>query len=101
MTIGALGAAISIALGAFGAHGLRAHLDADALALWETGARYLMYASLGLMAIGLFERGQPAAVGPSAMLLGVGALIFSGTLAGWLWAAPDGWVRSPRSAVRR
>lgn len=88
LTIGALGAAISIALGAFGAHGLRARLDAEALALWETGARYLMYACLGLMAFGMFERQQPGTIGASALLLSVGALIFSGTLAGLALGGP-------------
>jgi uncharacterized membrane protein YgdD (TMEM256/DUF423 family) len=39
---GALACAVSILAGAFGAHGLRARLDANALGLWETSARYLM-----------------------------------------------------------
>ncbi len=81
LLIGALGAAISIAAGAFGAHGLRARLDAESLALWETGARYLMYGSLGLAVIGLAERQSPGLTGASGLLLGTGAAIFFGTLA--------------------
>src|SRR5215203_364958 len=41
--LGALGGALSVVLGAFGAHALAARLDARALELWETAARYLMY----------------------------------------------------------
>ena len=56
IALGAIGCAVAVAAGAFGAHGLRARLDADALALWETAARYLMYGSLGLVVIGLYQR---------------------------------------------
>jgi uncharacterized membrane protein YgdD (TMEM256/DUF423 family) len=45
---GALLCAAAIAAGAFGAHGLRARLDANALGQWETAARYLMYGGLGI-----------------------------------------------------
>ena len=55
---GAVVCAISILAGAFGAHGLRGRLDANALALWETAARYLMYGGLGILAIAL--AGRPA-----------------------------------------
>ena len=78
--VGALGAAISIALGAFGAHGLRARLGAEELVIWETAARYLMYASLGLTVMGLLERQSPGVSGGAAALLAAGGLIFAGTL---------------------
>jgi uncharacterized membrane protein YgdD (TMEM256/DUF423 family) len=81
LMIGALGAAASIGLGAFGAHGLRARLDAEALVLWETSARYLMYASLGLGLIGLVERQAPGATGLSGALLAAGGALFSSTVA--------------------
>lgn len=79
---GAFACALSVAAGAFGAHGLKARLDADALALWETAARYLMYAGLGVVLAGLAalheaRRGFDVA----AVLLLAGALVFSGTVA--------------------
>ena len=82
VTAGALVCALSVAAGAFGAHGLKSRLDADALALWETAARYLVYAGLGVVLVGLAafyeaRRGFDAA---AAMLL-AGGLIFSGTVA--------------------
>jgi uncharacterized membrane protein YgdD (TMEM256/DUF423 family) len=115
LALGALGAALSIGLGAFAAHGLRSRLDAEALALWETAARYLMYAALGLTAIGVMERQSPGAAGLAAALLAAGAVIFSATLMGlalggprWLGAVTPvggalmiaGWLRLAWAALR-
>lgn len=72
---GALLAAVAVALGAFGAHGLRARLDPAMLANFETGVRYQMYAALALMVLGT-QAGQHRA--PIFLLLG--ALIFSVSL---------------------
>jgi len=40
--------ALSVAIGAFGAHGLKQLVDAQAIATFETGVRYQMYHSLSL-----------------------------------------------------
>ncbi|MFC4427507.1 DUF423 domain-containing protein [Deinococcus navajonensis] len=72
---GVLLAAVGIALGAFGAHGLKTRLEPQMLANFETGVRYQIYAALALMALApqlTKERGL--------WLLLAGALIFSGTL---------------------
>lgn len=53
VTVGAGYMALAIGAGAFGAHGLRGHLDPPALALWETAARYLFYGGVGLVLLGL------------------------------------------------
>lgn len=79
--VGSVGCAVSIAMGAFGAHGLRARLDVEALALWETAARYLMYGSLGLLTIGVHGRQTGSAAGWPAVLLAVGAVVFCVTVA--------------------
>ena len=82
IAVGAVLCAISIAAGAFGAHGLRARLDARALELWETSARYLMYSGLGILVIALASRpagGRLYSLAAGAML--VGAVIFCGTVA--------------------
>ena len=49
--IGALLAGLSVALGAFGAHGLRNTLSPEDLVTFETGARYQMYHALALLAV--------------------------------------------------
>ncbi len=54
--VGALLAALAVMAGAFGAHALSARLDARALGLWETAARYLMYSGLGLALLGVWAR---------------------------------------------
>ncbi|MCG2417996.1 DUF423 domain-containing protein [Aequorivita sp. F47161] len=46
-------AAITIAMGAFGAHGLKNMVDAAALVTFETGVRYQMYHCLAILALGL------------------------------------------------
>ena len=72
----------AVVLGAFGAHALKARLDAHHLALWETAVRYLVVAGVGLLATGLaaaLHAGRAWGV-PGWMLL-AGGLVFSGTVA--------------------
>ncbi len=84
---GALCCAVSVIAGAFGAHGLQSRLDADALALWETAARYFMYSGIGVVLIGLFGVSQAAGgvaargIDAAGICLLIGGLIFSGTVA--------------------
>jgi uncharacterized membrane protein YgdD (TMEM256/DUF423 family) len=81
IAIGALGCALSVAAGAFGAHGLKARLDPAALTLWETAARYLMYGSLGVTLLGITSQlGARPALGAAGYSLVAGTLIFSGTV---------------------
>jgi uncharacterized membrane protein YgdD (TMEM256/DUF423 family) len=82
LALGALACAVSVAAGAFGAHGLRARLDARSLELWETAARYLMYGGLGSLLAGLAALHSPGArtLPWSAALLLAGAAVFSGTV---------------------
>ena len=79
--IGALSAAIAVGLGAFGAHGLRAVLTAEMLAVFETGVRYQMYHALALVALGL---AGSARLGRLANVAGglfvMGSVGFSGSL---------------------
>lgn len=86
---GALCCALSVAGGAFGAHGLKTRLDPAALELWETAARYLMYGGLGQVLIGL-TRLQSSARGldlAGGSLL-AGSLVFSLTVAALALGAP-------------
>ncbi|HTG71059.1 MAG TPA: DUF423 domain-containing protein [Candidatus Udaeobacter sp.] len=72
--IGAINAAIAIALGAFGAHGLEKHLSDHYIEIFETGVRYHMYSALGLMLIALFAK----QIGASKLALNGGRLIVAG-----------------------
>lgn len=81
LILGAFGAALAVAGGAFGAHGLRGRLDTESLALWETAARYLMYGALGLLALGASAPRLGSAAAPAGWCLVVGTVIFSSTVA--------------------
>lgn len=72
---------LAVALGAFGAHGLRSVLDADRLAVFETGVRYQAYHALALLACAWVLDRHPGrlAAAAAACFLG-GVLIFSGSL---------------------
>ena len=50
--IGSLLAALSVLVGAFGAHGLKSRVPTADLEIFETGVKYQMYHALGLMLIG-------------------------------------------------
>jgi uncharacterized membrane protein YgdD (TMEM256/DUF423 family) len=77
--LGAVNAFIAVAAGAFGAHALRARLEPERLAVFETAARYQMYHALGLFAVAwLIARGAPAR--PAAWLMLAGIVLFSGSL---------------------
>lgn len=80
--IGAINAALSIALGAFGEHGLEKSLSEHYLQVFETGVRYHMYSALGLMLVALLAKqlndSKLALIG--ARLILAGTVIFSGSL---------------------
>ena len=79
-TAGALLGALAVILGAFGAHALRAHLEARDLEIFETAVRYQMYHAFALIAASwLLSRNVPYA-GHAAWAFIVGVAIFSGSL---------------------
>ncbi len=79
--IGSLSAGLSVAAGAFGAHGLRQRLSPEMLAVFETGARYQMYHALALLVTAWACQRWPGPVTVSAGWLFVaGTLVFSGSL---------------------
>jgi uncharacterized membrane protein YgdD (TMEM256/DUF423 family) len=81
---GAILGGLSVAGGAFGAHGLKAVLEATGQAgNWETAARYGLFHSLALVTVGLLAAVRPDAMGlaTAAWCFLVGTLIFSGCLA--------------------
>ncbi len=82
LRLGAVLGFLSVACGAFAAHGLKEHLDERGLALFETAARYQMYHALALVAVGLLARGSRS--GRALCVAGwsflAGILLFSGSL---------------------
>ena len=79
--IGALLAGLSVALGAFGAHGLRNTLSPEDLVTFETGARYQMYHALALLAVAwAYARWEAPLVHVAGWLFVVGIVLFSGSL---------------------
>jgi uncharacterized membrane protein YgdD (TMEM256/DUF423 family) len=79
--IGALAGFTGVALGAFGAHALRARLSPDMLGVFETGVRYQMYHALAVIAIGLImARNGGGLIVTAGWLFTAGIVLFSGSL---------------------
>ena len=108
--IAAVNGVLAVAAGAFAAHGLRAHLAPDMLAVWETGARYHMYHALAMALAAIAGSRWP----PAFFLAGI--VLFSGSLyalaltgIGWLGAITPlggalliaGWTCLAISAFRK
>ena len=73
--------AFGVALGAFGAHGLKPRLMPDMLAIYETGVRYHLVHGLGLfVAAWLAGEDQTRSARLAGILFAVGILLFSGSL---------------------
>jgi uncharacterized membrane protein YgdD (TMEM256/DUF423 family) len=82
IALGAVSAGLSVALGAFAAHALKARLPADILAVFQTGVQYQFYHSLGLILVGILTqlyKGSPL-LSAAGLLMAAGILLFSGSL---------------------
>ena len=101
ISLGAFACALSVAAGAFGAHGLRGRVSPQSLELWETAARYLIYGGFGTVLAGLVALygrgagggGAGGSLGASfgvwgAVCLLAGSAIFSGTVFALALGAP-------------
>jgi uncharacterized membrane protein YgdD (TMEM256/DUF423 family) len=97
LQLGAVMGFLSVAMGAFGAHGLRGRVLAEVsgsddgrravaperrLEVFETGARYNAYHALALVALGLLvtHAGPSAAANVAGWAFLAGIVIFSGSL---------------------
>ena len=80
--IGAVFGFLGVALGAFGAHGLRARLSPEMLAVFEVGVRYQMYHALALLvlALAIERRGRSRLLTIAGWSFMTGIVIFSGSL---------------------
>lgn len=74
-------AALAVALGAFGAHGLKKIVDPDTVSIYQTGVQYQMYHALALFALGLLaERYASSLLHYAGFLFIGGIVLFSGSL---------------------
>lgn len=87
ISIAALNLAIAVALGAFGAHGLKAIVSSQQLEWWQTATLYWFVHGLGLLLVGILIR-LNYATQTTAWLLQIGVIIFAGSLYAMTLGAP-------------
>lgn len=119
LAIGAVLAAIGVAMGAFGAHALKGHLTPERLEVWKTATHYHLLHAVAVAFLGATIATTLPGAEISLKLLTAGLVVFSGTLyllcltgvgwlgaitpiggllmiAGWLTLAWAAWQQSPR-----
>jgi uncharacterized membrane protein YgdD (TMEM256/DUF423 family) len=78
---GSLSAFLAVALGAFGAHGLKERVSPEMLAIFEVGVRYHMYHALALLGVAWAATRWPGgSINAAGWLFLFGTLVFSGSL---------------------
>ena len=81
LLLGTLTAALSVILGAFGAHALKETLTPELLQTFETGVRYQFYHAVALLFIGLLHAYLPVKLlRTSTILFAIGIALFSGSI---------------------
>lgn len=80
IAIAAVLGAVAIALGAFGAHGLKKLITPESVAVFETGVKYQMYHALFLLFTGVIPFVSDKAKKAILWLVVTGVLFFSGSI---------------------
>ena len=81
LIIGTVLAGLAVALGAFGAHGLKKIASPEHVATYQTGVQYQMYHALALILVGLLsERIYNGFVSYAGVFFIAGVIFFSGSL---------------------
>ena len=81
LSLGAFFGAVAVALGAFGAHGLKKIVSSDAVNVFQTGVQYQMYHTLALLILAIvYERMKNEWIKWAGYLFSFGILFFSGSL---------------------
>lgn len=70
---------LAVALGAFGAHGLKPRLSMEELQWFETANRYHFYHTLALLSVALLK-GESPLLRNAGFAFVIGILLFSGSL---------------------
>lgn len=72
---------LSVALGAFGAHALRAVLDEYGKSIYETAVQYQMFHAMALLITGILQRNlKDVSFAPAGWAFLAGTVLFSGSL---------------------
>jgi len=81
LSVAAVSGLLAVALGAFGAHGLKAIISPEMLEVYKTGVQYQFYHAFALLIVGiLMNFSQSKALTWSAYLFITGIILFSGSL---------------------
>jgi uncharacterized membrane protein YgdD (TMEM256/DUF423 family) len=82
LVIAAFSGFLAVALGAFGAHGLKTRLSPELMAVYQTAVQYHFYHTLALLGVAmlLLRYPQHSVLLACAALLVLGLLLFSGSL---------------------
>ncbi|MGQ9426913.1 DUF423 domain-containing protein [Gilvimarinus sp. F26214L] len=82
LIVAALNGFVAVALGAFGAHGLKGKLSTSLLSAFETAVQYHFYHTLALLGLGLLMQrwGEKALLVASGYAFVLGLLLFCGSL---------------------
>lgn len=82
VVLGSLSAFAGVALGAFGAHGLKTRVTPEMLTVWQTGVFYHLVHALGLLLVGILSHLMPEAamVRNAGWAILLGTVLFSGSL---------------------
>jgi|SRR6266498_1380812 len=81
LPFGALSGVIAVALGAFGAHGLKQIVSPDAVSVFQTGVQYQMYHTLALLVVAIiYDRLPNRLIMWAGYFFSFGILFFSGSL---------------------
>src|SRR4051812_12153524 len=81
LIVGTFLAAMAVALGAFGAHGLKKIADAETVSIYQTGVQYQMYHALALILTGILaEKILSGFINYAGLLFIGGIVFFSGSL---------------------
>ena len=85
---GALCGFLAVALGAFGAHGLKNSFTPESEGWWQTATLYALVHAAVLTAIGLSKRAGASGFDAAGVAFFIGILIFSGSLYAMSVGAP-------------
>jgi uncharacterized membrane protein YgdD (TMEM256/DUF423 family) len=81
LSFGAILGALAVALGAFGAHGLKKIVPPETVSTFQTGVQYQMYHALALLAVAIiYERVSNKLIRSAGTCFIIGIILFSGSL---------------------
>ena len=81
LILGTILAGLGVALGAFGAHGLKKMVPPETVSSYQTGVQYQMYHAFALLIVGILaDRLSRSLINWSGAFFALGIVLFSGSL---------------------